>query len=105
MADRNFYLVCGDRHWQYHSIDPRGIEEFSTGALVDQNSRLGRKPGDPKSTDPEGLISQPYYQTPASGGFLLVKVDPADDQRPATFRFEFYNTRGKLLYEHEKADR
>ena len=54
IAEKGFYIICGDRHWQYHSIDPSGIEEFSTGALIDVNSRLGRKPGDPKSTDPEG---------------------------------------------------
>ncbi|MEX0819717.1 MAG: sulfatase-like hydrolase/transferase, partial [Pirellulaceae bacterium] len=41
---KNFFLICGDRHWQYHSIDPAGIEEFSCGALVDANSRLGRQP-------------------------------------------------------------
>ncbi len=29
---QGFYIVCGDRHWQYHSIDPSGIEEFSSGA-------------------------------------------------------------------------
>jgi len=32
---RNFYFVCGDRHWQYHAVDPSGFEEFSCGALVD----------------------------------------------------------------------
>ncbi len=51
--ERDFYIVCGDRHWQYHSIRPDGFEEFSSGALVDGNARLGRKPGDPMSTDPD----------------------------------------------------
>ena len=102
IADRNFYLVCGDRHWQYHSIDPSGIEEFSSGALVDENSRLGRKPGDPKSTDPEGLIKQPYTQEKASGGFLLVKLDPGKAHEPARLTFAFHDDRGKLLYEHTK---
>ena len=71
---RHFYLVCGDRHWQYHAIDPTGLEEFSCGALVDANSRLGRKSGDPKSTDPEGLIRQPYLQSPRSGGYLAIEA-------------------------------
>ncbi len=26
---RNFFIVCGDRHWQYHAVDSTGIEEFS----------------------------------------------------------------------------
>ncbi len=25
---RNFFIVCGDRHWQYHSVHPTGIEEL-----------------------------------------------------------------------------
>ena len=93
-----FYVVCGDRHWQYHSIHPSGIEEFSSGALVDANSRLGRKPGDPKSTDPEGLIRQPYYQTPRSGGFLVVDVAPAGEAEPATLSFRWHDEQGEILH-------
>lgn len=101
LAQQNFFIVCGDRHWQYHAVDPSGFEEFSCGALVDANSRLGRKPGDPKSTDPKGLIKQPYYQDPRSGGFLQVKVEPADKQQPATLSFLFHDEKGKLLYQHD----
>ena len=61
-VEKNFYIICGDRHWQYHSKNPAGFEEFSCGALIDANSRLGRKPGDPKSTDPEGKIFQYFTQ-------------------------------------------
>ena len=99
LAEEHFYLVCGDRHWQYHSVFPGGIEEFSCGALVDENARLGRKPGDPKSTDPEALIRQPYYQNPASGGFLLVQLTPAAGQEAARLSFRFHDDTGKLLYE------
>ncbi len=99
---QNFYIVCGDRHWQYHSIDPTGIEEFSCGALVDANSRLGRSPGDPKSTDPDGKIKQAYSQEKPSGGFLEIDVTPAVDKRPATLKFLFHDERGKLLYQHSK---
>jgi alkaline phosphatase/alkaline phosphatase D len=102
LLDRNFYVVCGDRHWQYHSVDPSGVEEFSCGALVDANSRLGRKPGDPKSTDLEALVQQPYYQTPASGGFLLVAVDPAKDGQPAKLTFEWRDEHGKSLHKTVK---
>tara|TARA_R110002111_G_scaffold117466_1_gene179435 strand:- start:28965 stop:30542 length:1578 start_codon:yes stop_codon:yes gene_type:complete len=102
LDQQNFFIVCGDRHWQYHALDPSGFEEFSSGALVDANSRLGRKAGDPKSTDPEGLIKQPYLQDPRSGGFLLVKATPADKQTPATLSFLFYDEKGKLLYQHDK---
>jgi alkaline phosphatase D len=41
-------------------VHPSGFEEFSVGALVDANSRVGRKPGDVMSTDPQGLVTQLY---------------------------------------------
>lgn len=98
---KGFYFICGDRHWQYHSIDPSGLEEFSCGALIDANSRLGRKPGDPKSTDPDGLIQQPYYQTPRSGGFLIVEVKPEGDQ-DAKLTVTWHDEHGKILHTTEK---
>ena len=98
----NFSLVCGDRHWQYHSIHPSGIEEFSCGALVDANSRPGRKPGDPKGTDPQGLIQQVYSQKTPSGGFLLVDASPAHGDRPPMLTFRFHDEQGMVLYEHRK---
>ena len=93
---KGFYLLCGDRHWQYHSVHPSGIEEFSCGALVDNNSRLGRLPGDPDSTDPEGLINQPYTQSEASGGFLHISV-VENDGKP-TMTLTFYDEIGNKLH-------
>lgn len=104
LAKGNFYLVCGDRHWQYHAVHPGGVEEFSCGALVDANSRPGRKAGDPASTDPEGLIEQPYLQDPPSGGFLLIESTPADQDGPAALSFHFHDERGRILYEHTKRE-
>ncbi|MEQ8791220.1 MAG: alkaline phosphatase D family protein [Pirellulaceae bacterium] len=98
----NFALVCGDRHWQYHAVFPGGIEEFSSGALVDANSRPGRAAGDPKSTDAEGLIKQPYLQDPPSGGFLMVSVAPAEGDQPAKLTFEHFDEQGVSLNKHEK---
>jgi alkaline phosphatase D len=100
--EKGFSIVCGDRHWQYHSIHPAGFEEFSVGALVDANSRFGREPGDPESTDPEGLIIQAYLQEGRSGGFLEVTVRPPADGQNATAEFAFYDEQGALLYVTEK---
>jgi alkaline phosphatase D len=100
--EKGFYIVCGDRHWQYHSVHPRGFEEFSCGALVDANARIGRAPGDPRSTDPDGLIKQPYIQPEAGGGFLRIKVASGADKGKAAITFEFYKRDGKLLYECRK---
>ncbi len=102
MAGGGFFIVCGDRHWQYHSISPEGIEEFSSGALVDANSRLGRRPGDAESNDPGAIIRQPYTQDEASGGFLMVRVAPGDDDRPATLTFTWYDEHGFEQYSTTK---
>ncbi|MEM1135278.1 MAG: alkaline phosphatase D family protein [Bacteroidota bacterium] len=99
--DKNFYIFCGDRHWQYHSISPEGIEEFSSGALVDQNARLGRLPGDPNSTDPEGKVSQPFTSPEASGGFLWAEVLSSTNGEP-TLHIKLYDETGKMLYEATK---
>ncbi len=102
-VQEKFFIICGDRHWQYHAVDSTGIEEFSCGALVDANSRLGRKPGDPASTDPEGLIKQPYYQDPRSGGFLAVNVSPTKGEgMPAVLTFTWYDEKGEVLHTTDK---
>ena len=98
--DGNFYLVCGDRHWQYHAVHPSGLEEFSCGALVDANSRLARMPGDPAGTDPDSTIRHLHVQDEPSGGFLWIGVDRGDDGPALTFRF--HDERGVVLYETTK---
>jgi alkaline phosphatase D len=102
LGPKKFSIICGDRHWQYHSIHPAGVEEFSCGALVDANSRLGRVPGDPKSTDPKGLIKRAYAQKVRSGGFLSVIATPTSKNTAARLAFEFYDENGKLLHKHMK---
>ena len=92
LDQKHFYIVCGDRHWQYHSVHPTGIQEFSCGALIDQNSRLGRKPGDPESTDPEGLVKQPYAQQERGGGFLQVSV------AEGKLEFTWFDDLGEVLH-------
>jgi alkaline phosphatase/alkaline phosphatase D len=92
----HFYVITGDRHWQYHSIHPRGLEEFSTGALIDANSRLGRYPGDPESNDPDALIEQPFSSPEPTGGFLEVTVTAGDEPVAA---FRWFDERGVLTYE------
>lgn len=91
---KNFYLVCGDRHWQYHSIDPSGFEEFSCGALVEANAIVGSFPGQPNSTDPGGLIQQPFHPKRPNGGFLMITVKPAT---VPVAEFAFYDEKGTLL--------
>jgi alkaline phosphatase D len=87
---KNVIIICGDRHWQYHSIHPSGIEEFACGALNDENARMGVAPGNAKGTDPNGLIKQPFISPTPQGGFLRVM---ADEHLTITH----YNARGEVL--------
>ena len=93
------FIVCGDRHWQYHSIHPFGFDELSCGSLLNANARTGRKPGDLESTDPEGKIQQPYLQLKRSGGFLSVSVSPPTDTGLASIAFDFFDRDGSSLYQ------
>ncbi len=41
----NFFVICGDRHWQYHSVHPAtGVQEFSAGPASDEHA--GGTPGE-----------------------------------------------------------
>ncbi len=93
-----FFTMNGDRHWQYHSVHPLGIEEFSSGAFISQNARKGRPPGDPASTDPEARIDQPYIQTVPVGGMLEVRVEPTSTVHRPSIVFTFYDEQGEVLY-------
>ncbi|MBL9155465.1 MAG: alkaline phosphatase D family protein [Verrucomicrobiales bacterium] len=101
----NVLTFCGDRHWQYHSIHPKGVEEFSVGALNDENAIRGEKPGGPKTTDPEGQIRQPYLYPEPTGGFLHVTVDGGGDGSDPRLRLTFHDDLGAVLYRVEKAGR
>lgn len=70
------YIICGDRHWQYHSFDSRtGIQEFSSGPISDLHAQRG--PGQ----DPAW---HKYYSE--TGGFLSVSVEPDANDWRITFR-------------------
>lgn len=100
--DKGLYFACGDRHWQYHSIHPTGFEEFSSGALVDANARLGVKPGEKRGTDPNAKIKQPYTSRTPSGGFLNVVINADKERMNATLDFQFFDENGKLLHSVKK---
>ena len=95
VLNKHFYIICGDRHWQYYSVDPTGVEEFSTGAIIDENSRMGRAPGDPLGNDPKALIKQPYTSKEPSGGYLKVTIQPGATPKAL---FRFYDEFGTELY-------
>ncbi|HIN94016.1 MAG TPA: alkaline phosphatase [Planctomycetes bacterium] len=86
----NFYVCCGDRHWQYMSIDPKTrLREFSCGPV--SNEHAGGSPGH----DP---TIQPFHRV--KGGYLSVSVFQEKDQ--PTIAFRFHNVQGKVVYEFKE---
>jgi alkaline phosphatase D len=60
----NFFIVCGDRHWQYHSVHPQtGVREFACGPASD--SHASGSPG-------EDSTYHRYHRV--KGGFLSVTL-------------------------------
>ncbi len=84
----NFFVCCGDRHWQYLSIDPSsGLREFSCGPASDVHA--GGSPG----RDPE---MQPFHRV--AGGFLTVEV--TRHQGRPTIYFRHHDVHGKVVHEY-----
>jgi len=67
---KNMIIICGDRHWQYHSVDPKtGVNEFSCGSASDSHA------GGWKQSD----YREDYHRfLKVMGGFLSVTVDRED---------------------------
>ncbi len=84
----NFFVCCGDRHWQYMSIDPEtGLHEFSCGPASDEHA--GGSPGH----DPD---VQPFHRV--KGGFLSVSVRKENNR--AAIAFRHHNVRGNVVHEY-----
>ena len=83
----HFFVICGDRHWQYHSVHPEtGLHEFSVGAASDEHA--GGSPGE-----------NPRYHRfhRVKGGFLAVKVKRVGEK--GVLSFEHRDLRGAVVYE------
>lgn len=86
-APDNFFVVCGDRHWQYHSVHPTtGVQEFSVGPA--SNSHASGSPGEDKE----------YHKFHhVQGGFLCVELKP--DGGKSQIAFQLRNVSGEVAYE------
>lgn len=82
------FVICGDRHWQYHSVDPRTkVNEFSAGAASDQHA--GGSPG----------LDQEYHRFHrVKGGYLSVTA--ATD----SIEFQHHDVTGNVVYEKRFGD-
>jgi alkaline phosphatase D len=86
----NFFIACGDRHWQYHSVHPEtGVQEFSCGPASDEHA--GGSPG-----------RNPAYHRfhRVKGGFLSVSVQRSGDRSVIMFRL--YDVGGRVVYRYKQ---
>ncbi|MGB0600339.1 MAG: alkaline phosphatase D family protein [Rubripirellula sp.] len=83
---KNFFTCCGDRHWQYMSIDPGSeLREFSCGPASDLHAG-----GNPEQPD-----WQPFLRV--KGGFLTVAVRRQNGIPVIAFRH--HDVHGKVVHE------
>ncbi len=84
----NMFVCCGDRHWQYVSVDPvTGVREFSCGPTSNNHASGWSN----KNRSPM------HQYLNVIGGYLSVKIEHADGQPVAIFTH--FGTDGKLLNE------
>ena len=70
-AQKNAFVICGDRHWQYVSIDQEtGLKEFSCGSASDLHASGWR--------DQNVLPEHKYLKV--QGGFLSIEIKRENHQ-------------------------
>jgi alkaline phosphatase D len=86
----HFFIICGDRHWQYHSVHPEtGLNEFSIGAASDEHA--GGTPGENKDYHQFHLVK---------GGFMSVDVNRLKNK--GRISFQHHDIYGAVVYKWEK---
>jgi alkaline phosphatase D len=83
------FVICGDRHWQYHSVDPRtGVNEFSAGAA-----------SDPHAGGSPGFDDEFHRFHRVKGGYLGVDVAPEAASAGGSITFRHHDVAGNVVYE------
>lgn len=91
-GQKNMYVICGDRHWQYASVDPAtGVREFSTGPSSDAHAGGFSEP----------LRTPRHRYLRIKGGFLAVAVEHTAGKPAITFRH--YGTDDRIYHEEKFA--
>ena len=89
---KNLYVVCGDRHWQYVSVDPEsGVREYACGPT--SNKHAGGWKDDYRSPMHKYLKVQ--------GGFLRAEVSRKNGEPQLSFRH--YDVDGNIANEEVRA--
>lgn len=87
LAEKKVFVVNGDRHWQYASVDPiTGLREFSQGAVSDYHAGGWNQ----KDVRPEHKFLR------VKGGFLATKVHRQSGE--PTIEFIHYDVDGNIVH-------
>lgn len=87
-SQKNMYVACGDRHWQYVSVDSKtGVKEFSCGPT--SNARAGGWKN--------SMVFPEHRYLKVQGGFLTISIDRKNGTPVLTARH--YDVDGKLCNE------
>ena len=88
-SQENMFVICGDRHWQYFSVDERtGVKEFSCGPASDEHAGGW--------TNDQLMPNHKYLSV--IGGFLCVEISRSENIPHISFKH--YGVNGKLLHEY-----
>jgi alkaline phosphatase D len=86
--DGNVISVCGDRHWQYHSVDPEtGLHEFGCGPASDAHA--DGTPGFDK-------LRHKFHRV--LGGYVSIHL--ARDGAQSSLRLSHRDVHGATVYQH-----
>lgn len=87
-SHEDMFIICGDRHWQYASVDPKtGAREFACGSASDAHAG-GFK---------EEYRNEMHKYLKIIGGFLSVEVKQVEGNPQIAFRH--HNVDGKVVNE------
>lgn len=88
-SQKNMIVICGDRHWQYHSIHPTTkVREYSCGPASDKHAGGWRKDD----------FRDDYHQyLNVIGGFLSVSAERKSGK--PTLAMRFHDVQGKVKHE------
>jgi len=85
-SQKNMVVACGDRHWQYISVDPEtGLREYSCGPATDEHAGGWLK----NKKEPEHVYLN------VVGGFLEGVIESKDGTPTLTFRH--HSVDGRVL--------
>jgi alkaline phosphatase D len=91
-AQKNTFVVNGDRHWQYVSVDGKtGLTEFGSGPVSDAHAQ---------GWDQEDLRGEHRFLR-VKGGFLGIKVERNASLPMITFTH--YDTKGNMVHEERRS--